>query len=117
MRISDWSSDVCSSDLSLGSCGTRSGLSRSWGGRQAVHGQVESGAKSLGQIHAWVGEPSGNCTEEQVLEAPGDLRSRLPPVHLATLFAGLKHLGEDPSVIPVGGLFAWLPVSIPGVYV
>src|SRR3546814_12832023 len=114
MRISDWSSDVCSSDLSLGSCGTRSGLSRSWGGRQAVHGQVESGEKSLGQIHAWVGEPSGNCTEEQVLEAPGDLRSRLPRVHLARLLAGLKHQGEDPSAIAVGGFVAVSLVAISG---
>src|SRR3546814_5687719 len=86
----------------------------SWGGRQAVHGQVESGEKSLGQIHAWVGEPSGNCTEEQVLEAPGDLRSRLPRVHLARLLAGLKHQGEDPSAIAVGGFVAVSLVAISG---
>src|SRR3546814_16200646 len=104
MRISDWSSDVCSSDLSLGSCGTRYGLSRSWGGRQAVHGQVESGEKSLGQIHAWVGEPSGNCTDEKVLEPPGALRNRLPRGHVARPMAGLKHQGGGPPVTSFGGI-------------
>src|SRR3546814_17327095 len=113
MRISDWSSDVCSSDLSLGSCGTRSGLSRSWGGRQAVHGQVESGEKSLGQIHEWVAEPSGNCTEEQVLEAPGDLRCRLPRLHLARLLAGLNHTGQHPSALAVGG---FVPVRLVAIW-
>src|SRR3546814_18294078 len=51
MRISDWSSDVCSSDLEKGH--RRIGIKRCRGKRAAVHTEVECGAVSnLAPAHA-----------------------------------------------------------------
>src|SRR3546814_5686428 len=51
MRISDWSSDVCSSDLEKGH--RRIGIKRCRGKRAAVHTEVECGAVSnLAAAHA-----------------------------------------------------------------
>src|SRR3546814_8124032 len=88
MRISDWSSDVCSSDLYLGSCFPRRVPYRRSPGKRSAPGALDAArapGAAFGLTRSTCGAPvvnsrHGECTEEDPLQdeaaAPGEPEGR-----------------------------------------
>src|SRR3546814_16898161 len=83
MRISDWSSDVCSSDLAAG--GRIESLGPADRARDRIHGRLQ-----------FLQDRQGRSEERRVgKECVSTCRSRWSPYHLKKKEGTLKHLGGD----------------------
>src|SRR3546814_18138322 len=80
MRISDWSSDVCSSDLEAESIQFDAGAIRQLA--KAADGSLRDGLSLLDQALAYTGAAAGRSEERRVgKECVSTCRSRWSPYH------------------------------------
>src|SRR3546814_2773417 len=74
MRISDWSSDVCSSDLAYGPGGMRARMGRHFRKSKAIRWHIDHLTQQAGMLQAALIEGGAACTIVRVLVATGEFR-------------------------------------------
>src|SRR3546814_136118 len=92
MRISDWSSDVCSSDLRL----SMPFLELSLYARQADHARYEAALEDIGALSVTLMDANADAADEQAILEPGVGET---PLWAELLVTALFPAGYDPDLI------------------